>query len=41
MVAVFNCKMRVEWFRCDIRACVKKYIHQQLPMDVIIECLMS
>ena len=32
MVAVFNCKMRVEWFRCDVRAGVKKYIHR--PMDV-------
>lgn len=28
MVAVFNCKMRVEWFRCDVRAGVKKYIHR-------------
>lgn len=34
IVLGFNCKMRVKWFRCDVRAGVKKYIHQQLPMDV-------
>lgn len=32
MVAVFNCKMRVKWFRCDVRAGVKK-IHPSAAAD--------